>query len=100
MARVDTLDTARILHVSQRHGVTFLALFGSTARGEARSDSDIDLLVAFESPKSLLDLAQIERELSEAVGHKVDLLTEGAVSPYMREEVQAGMRVLYDARTG
>ena len=100
MASVDTLDTAQILHVSQRHGVTFLALFGSTARGEADADSDIDLLVAFGSPKSLLDLAQIEREMSEAIGHKVDLLTEGAVSPYFREGVRAQLKVLYDARTG
>jgi len=47
------------------------------ARGEETEESDVDLLVRFARPKSLLDLVRIEREFSEALGRKVDLLTEG-----------------------
>ena len=98
MAGSDVFDTSTIVRVSQRHGVTFLAVFGSTARGEATGDSDVDVLVAFDGPKSLLDLVQIEREFSESLGHKVDLLTESSVSPYIRDRIKADMRVIYDRR--
>ena len=73
--------------------------FGSAARGDATDQSDLDLLVAFNSPKSLLDIVQMERELSESIGHKVDLLTEGSISPHIRDRVHSEMQVLYDRRS-
>ncbi len=74
------------------------AFFGSMARGTAKKKSDIDLIVRFSKRKSLLAMVRLERELSEALGRKVDLLTEAAISPYMRERVFTEMQVVYGSR--
>jgi len=60
------------------------------ARGEAKKKSDIDLIVRFSKRKGLLALVKLERELSEAL----DLLTEAAISPYIREKVLKEMQVV------
>jgi hypothetical protein len=75
-----------------------VGIFGSVARGEATDQSDIDLLVHFSKPKSLLALVALERQLTAALGRKVDLLTEAALSPYLREQVMRELRVIYEAR--
>lgn len=98
MAETAVIDIAELTRISHRHGVTFLALFGSSVRGEAKPDSDIDLIVAFDNPKTLLDLAQIQREIRDSTGRNVDLLTEASISPHIRERVKSEMRVLYDRR--
>ena len=58
--------------------------------------SDLDFLVEFETPKSLLDVVRFERQLSESLGKKVDLLTEAAISPYIREHIMQDLTVIYD----
>jgi hypothetical protein len=60
----------------RRWRIRELSLFGSSARGDARPDSDIDLLVEFDSDAdwSLLDSARLRRELAELFGHTVDLV--------------------------
>jgi uncharacterized protein len=63
--------------------------------GEQRPDSDLDLLVEFRAPTSLLTLVRIERELSDFLGIKIDLLTEQAISPYLIERIKAEMKVVY-----
>ncbi|PKK85375.1 MAG: hypothetical protein CVT48_05620 [Thermoplasmata archaeon HGW-Thermoplasmata-1] len=65
------------------HGAVKVEVFGSYARGEERPESDIDLLVKFSGRKSLLEIVKLERELSETLGIKVELLTEKAISPYI-----------------
>jgi predicted nucleotidyltransferase len=75
-----------------------IGVFGSTARGEATESSDIDLLVKLSKPKSLLSMVKLERNLSEAVGQKVDLLTEGAISPYLKERIFKELKVIYESR--
>jgi predicted nucleotidyltransferase len=79
----------------RRYGPRSIAIFGSYARGEAGPDSDLDLLVDFKERKSLLTLVRIERELSETLGIKVDLLTEPAISPYMIDRIKSELRVVH-----
>jgi len=67
------------------------------ARGEATEQSDIDLLVRFSKRKSLLALVRLEREASAVLGRKVDLLTEAAISPYLRDRIKRELRVIYEA---
>ncbi|MBI5001492.1 MAG: nucleotidyltransferase family protein [Euryarchaeota archaeon] len=69
-------------------GAKRIGVFGSYARGEQRSGSDLDLVVEFRDPKSLLDLVGMEQDLSEALGIKVDLLTEKSISPHLIERVR------------
>jgi len=75
-----------------------VGLFGSSARGEATETSDIDLLIKFSKPKSLLSIVKLERNLSEALGKKVDLLTEAAISPYLKERIFRDLAVIYEER--
>lgn len=76
------------LPVLKEAGVLRSAVFGSYARGEAREDSDIDLLVEFPEGKSLLDLVILERKLRETLGKEVDVVTYNSVSPLLKEYIQ------------
>lgn len=88
----------QLIAICREHDVSMIGVFGSMARGEARKESDIDLIVRFSKRKSLLAVVRLERELSEALGRKVDLLTEAALSPYLRERILNEMRVVYGER--
>jgi len=84
----------------RRHHVRRLSLFGSALRG-ARPDSDVDLLVEFESEArpSFLDLAAMEEEVSALLGgRRVDLRTPQDLSRYFREDVLREAQVQYAAR--
>jgi predicted nucleotidyltransferase len=78
---------AEVLRLGARHGAVRLRVFGSVARGEATGRSDVDFLVAFEPGRSLLDLVALRQDLEELLGRKVDLVSEGGVSPYLRERI-------------
>jgi predicted nucleotidyltransferase len=88
----------KIINICRKNDVSMIGVFGSTARGEATESSDIDLLVKLSKPKSLLSMVKLERNLSEAVGQKVDLLTEGAISPYLKERIFKELKVIYESR--
>lgn len=89
---------AQLIDICRQNDVSMIGVFGSMARGEAKRQSDIDLIVRFSKRKSLLAVVKLERELSEALGRKVDLLTESALSPYLRERILKEMRVVYGER--
>lgn len=78
----------------KKHGATKVSVFGSYARGEERPESDIDVLVEFAERKSLLTLVNIELELSDYLGKKVDVLTEKSISPYLIDEIKKEARVI------
>lgn len=73
----------------ETYGVGRLLLFGSFARGEGRSDSDVDLLVEFNRPIGLFEFVRLQRQLAEAVGHNVDLVTPAALKPQLRDRILA-----------
>ena len=80
-----------VLHeFCERHHIRRISLFGSVLRGEARPDSDVDLLVEFESGRTpgYLALAGMEAELSGLLGGRtVDLRTQADLSRYFRDDV-------------
>lgn len=88
----------KLIDVCRRNDVSMVGIFGSMVRGEAKKNSDIDLIVRFSKRKSLLFMVRLERELAETLGRKVDLLTENSISPYMREQVLREMQVVYGSR--
>lgn len=63
------------------------AFFGSVATGDARQDSDVDILVQFKGKKSLLDLVQLKLELERSLRRQVDVLTYDSLSPHIRDRV-------------
>jgi len=73
----------KIINFLKNEGAKKISIFGSYLRGEEKSESDIDIIVEFSERKSLLELVRMERELSEVLGIKVDLLTEKSMSPYL-----------------
>lgn len=82
----------------RKHGISRLALFGSILREDFSPDSDIDILIEFEPGVSVgLRFFQIERELSQLIGRRVDLNTPGFLSKYFRDQVLAEAEVQYDA---
>ncbi|HSO73666.1 MAG TPA: nucleotidyltransferase family protein [Blastocatellia bacterium] len=91
-------DTKKLIEICRENDVAMMGVFGSQARGEANDKSDIDLLVRFSTPKSLLALIALERQLSVALESRVDLLTEAALSPYLRERILVDLRVIYGTR--
>lgn len=78
---------AEILQLALRHGAKDVRVFGSLARGEGREDSDLDLLVTLGEGRSLLDIVGLKQDLEDLVHRPVDVVTEQALSPYLRERV-------------
>ncbi|MFL6232149.1 MAG: nucleotidyltransferase family protein [Thermoanaerobaculia bacterium] len=78
---------AEILDLATRHGAVNVRVFGSLARGEGREDSDLDLLVTLGEGRSLLDLVGLKQDLEDLVHRPVDVVTEKALSPYLRDRV-------------
>ncbi len=76
-----------ILRITTAHGANNVRVFGSVSRGEATGESDIDILVRLDRGRSLLDLIAIKQDLQDLLGSPVDVLTEDAVSPYIRDQV-------------
>ena len=99
MAGCTLTRTARetIVEILTRNYAEWIAIFGSYARGSAGPASDIDILVRFARTKSLFSLVRIEDELARALGMKVDLVTENAVSPYLADAIYRDAMVIYDA---
>ena len=83
-----------ILRVSRQHGARSVRIFGSTARGEASVTSDLDILVDMETRSTLLDIVAIKQDLEDMLGCRVDVVTESALSPYIREEVLREAKIL------
>jgi uncharacterized protein len=84
----------------RRWKISKLSLFGSAARGEARADSDVDLLVEYEpnADWSLLDVARLQRELADLFGRPVDLVRERNITnPYRLATIRRDRRPLYAA---
>jgi len=71
----------------QKYGIKETGLFGSYARGEQKAASDIDIVVDFEKPVSLLELVRVEIYLSEILNAKVDLIPREDIREELRERI-------------
>jgi predicted nucleotidyltransferase len=90
------IPEGKIADFCRRNHIQRLALFGSILHGDVRPDSDVDVLVEFE-PGHVpgLKFFELEQELSDLVGRKVDLNTPQCLSRYFRDEVVAEAEVVY-----
>jgi predicted nucleotidyltransferase len=78
-----------ILRHAADHGARNVRVFGSVVRGESDASSDVDLLVEMEPGRSLIDLVGLWQDLEDALGTHVDVLSDGGVSPHLRERIYA-----------
>jgi uncharacterized protein len=78
---------ADILRLAAKHGARNVRVFGSVARGEASTASDLDLLVEMEPGRNYLDVVAFWQDLEEALGSQVDVITDGGVSPYLKDRI-------------
>lgn len=81
-----------LLAMAERHGITDVRVFGSMARSDANENSDVDFLVKLRPGMTGLALAGLLGDAEDLLQRKVDVLTEGALHPALRE------RILLDAR--
>jgi predicted nucleotidyltransferase len=87
-----------LARICRRYQVQRLSLFGSVLGSDFGPESDVDVLVEFQPGARLgLRYFELERELSELIGRKVDLNTAGFLSPDFRDQVVAEAEVQYDA---
>jgi hypothetical protein len=75
-----------------------IGIFGSYARNESRPDSDLDILINLNTAISLFQLVRIEWELSELLGVKVDLVSEGAIkNQKLRNYIEADLKIIFQS---
>ena len=73
--------------IKEKYGVKEIGIFGSFVRGEAKEDSDVDILVEFEKPIGLFKFLELEEYLSNLIGRKVDLVSKKALKPYIGKHI-------------
>ena len=90
----EELPVDDILRIARANGAITVRVFGSRARGDASAASDLDLLIRLEPNRSLLDLVGMKLALEDFLGVRVDVVTERALSPYIRAAVLAEAKEL------
>jgi len=92
------LDFSGLDSLWQKYHVRRAMVFGSILRSDFNPDSDVDLLVEYEPTAriTLLDMAALQREMSEVVGRPVDLGTPRSLSPYIRDRVLSEAQIIYE----
>ncbi|CAN5821358.1 hypothetical protein BH24ACI1_BH24ACI1_03490 [soil metagenome] len=88
-------DKEKIIEICKRNDVSYCAVFGSFARGEATDESDVDLLVHFFKPIGWAFYG-IAEDLETALGRKVDLATDKMIGKRIRESVMRDLQVIYE----
>ena len=90
----------KLRRICQENDVILLAILGAYVRGKPTPKSELDVLIKFDKfkEKSLLDLIRAEHEMTKIFKRKVDLVTEGSLSPYLKKDILKSMRVVYEKR--
>jgi predicted nucleotidyltransferase len=88
-------DKQKIIEICKRNDVSYCAVFGSFARGEATKESDVDLLVKFSKPIGWAFYG-IAEEMELTLDRKVDLATDKMIGKYIRESVMRDLQVIYE----
>ena len=93
------VEAEQVAEVCRRHNVRELAVFGSAARGDARPDSDIDVLIDFEPSARIgfIALSRLNRDLEALFGRRVDVVTKRGLNARIRDSVLAEAEVVFAA---
>lgn len=85
-----------VAKMPQRDNVRKISLFGSHVHGNAKTTSDVDLLIELEEPVGYFELVRMQRQLENALGRAVDLVTPKALSKHFRQEVLSEAQPVYE----
>jgi len=96
LTQLTTGSEVQVDDICDKYGISYLGLFGSMARGEAREDSDVDLLVKFNDNSNigLFELDRVQRDLEMRFGRKVDLVTK--LNKYIQPEAMKDIKTIYE----
>lgn len=94
MSTAVSIDENKIANILRRHGVTQAAIFGSFSRKDANQASDLDLLVTYKPGTTLFDAINLQEELEQALGKKVDLVSQKYLSPRLAKRIKHDLRPL------
>lgn len=96
MPLLDELRARReeILALAAKHGITDVRVFGSVARGEEGPGSDVDLLIAIDPTRSLIDLSRFRLDAGELLARKCDAISQRGLHPLLREHIMAEAKPL------
>lgn len=86
----------KIEPILRGNDVSYCAVFGSFARGDFSDKSDADLLIRFSQPKGLFEFFHLQDELEKVTGRKIDLVTERALHPLLKENILKDLKVIYE----
>jgi len=92
------IDQIKLNNICKENKISYLALFGSHARGEETGTSDIDLLARFEGNITLFDLAHAQNDFEDFFGKPVDLIMEDNLRPRIRPYIINDLAPLYAKR--
>ena len=92
------INSQKLADICRKFRVRRLSLFGSVERGDFTDQSDVDVLVEFESGARVgLAFFSLQQELTELIGRRVDLNTPGFLSPQFRDRVMREAKPVYEA---
>lgn len=87
----------RLINVFRKNEITYAGIFGSYAKNQANTKSDIDFLIEFkpENNKTLFDMVDIQDQLEKILKKNVDLVTKNSLNKYLKDEVLKTAKTLY-----
>ncbi len=93
LAEITSIIRSHKAELAEKFGVSEIGIFGSVVRGEAREDSDVDVIVEFDRPIGLVNFINLEFLLQDLLGvPKVDLVTRKALKPYIGRQILREVR--------
>lgn len=87
LSEITSIIQSRKSELAEKYGVSEIGIFGSVVRGEAREDSDVDVLVEFDRPTGFIAFMDLLYYLEDLFGTKVDLVTRNALKPRIGKHI-------------
>ena len=95
---IENISTS-IKPIFKKYSIKSAGVFGSYARGEARQDSDVDILVSLgDQTFTLFDMMNFKDEISKQLKKPVDIVSDRAIVPYFREYIYKDLKPIYEQR--